>query len=46
METSECSSKRENQEKEFLDETYDYKPVSITHWMPYPEAPKEESDNE
>lgn len=32
--------------KEFLDETYDYKPVSITHWMPYPEAPKEESDNE
>lgn len=32
--------------KEFLDETYDYKPVSITHWMPYPDAPKEESDNE
>lgn len=32
--------------KEFLDEAYDYKPVSITHWMPYPEAPKEESDNE
>lgn len=32
--------------KEFLYETYDYKPVSITHWMPYPEAPKEESDNE
>nr|DAO92637.1 MAG TPA: restriction alleviation protein [Caudoviricetes sp.] len=32
--------------KEFLDETYDDKPVSITHWMPYPDAPKEERDNE
>jgi Lar family restriction alleviation protein len=32
--------------KEFLDEMYDNKPVSITHWMPYPDAPKEESDNE
>lgn len=28
--------------KEFLDETYDYKPVSITHWMPFPEAPWED----
>lgn len=32
--------------KEFLDETYDYKPVSITHWMPYPEAPKEDEEDE
>lgn len=32
--------------KEFLDEMYDNKPVKITHWMPYPDAPKEESDNE
>jgi hypothetical protein len=32
--------------KEFLDEAYYYKPVSITHWMPYPDAPKEERDNE
>jgi Lar family restriction alleviation protein len=31
--------------KEFLDEAYDYKPVSITHWMPYPEAPKEGEDD-
>lgn len=32
--------------KEFLDETYDDKPVSITHWMPYPDAPEEEDDDE
>nr|DAJ42207.1 MAG TPA: restriction alleviation protein [Caudoviricetes sp.] len=32
--------------KEFLDEAYDYKPVSITHWMPYPDAPEEEDDDE
>lgn len=32
--------------KEFLDETYDYKPVSITHWMPYPDAPKEDEEDE
>lgn len=32
--------------KEFLDETYDDKPVSITHWMPYPEAPEEDADDE
>lgn len=32
--------------KEFLDEMYDNKPVKITHWMPCPESPKEESDNE
>lgn len=31
--------------KEFLDETYDYKPVSITHRMPYPEAPKEDEED-
>jgi hypothetical protein len=31
--------------KEFLDEAYYYKPVSITHWMPYPEAPKEDEDD-
>lgn len=32
--------------KKFLDETYDNKPVSITHWMPYPEAPKEDEEDE
>lgn len=32
--------------KEFLYETYDYKPVSITHWMPYPDAPKEDEEDE
>lgn len=32
--------------QEFYDEMYPGKPVSITHWMPYPDAPKEESDNE
>lgn len=32
--------------QEFRDEMYPGKPVKITHWMPYPDAPKEESDNE
>jgi hypothetical protein len=32
--------------KEFLDELDDDKLVKITHWMPFPEAPWEESDNE
>lgn len=32
--------------KEFLDEMYDNKPVKITHWMPCPEAPKEDADDE
>ena len=32
--------------QEFCDEMYPGKPVKITHWMPYPDAPKEESDNE
>lgn len=32
--------------KEFLDEMYDNKPVKITHWMPYPESPKEDEEDE
>lgn len=32
--------------KEFLDEMYDNKPVKITHWMLYPEAPKEDEGDE
>lgn len=32
--------------QEFCDEMYPGKPVKITHWMLYPDAPKEESDNE
>lgn len=32
--------------KEFLDEMYDNKPVKITHWMPYPEAPEEDEEDE
>lgn len=33
--------------KEFLDELDDNnKPVSITHWMPYPDAPKEDEEDE
>lgn len=32
--------------KEFLDEIDDNKPVEITHWMPYPEAPKEDEEDE
>lgn len=32
--------------KEFYDETYPSKPVSITHWMPLPEAPEEDADDE
>ena len=32
--------------KEFLAEMDDNKPVKITHWMPYPEAPKEDEDDE
>lgn len=32
--------------KEFIDELDDDKPVKITHWMPFPKAPWEESDNE
>lgn len=31
--------------KEFLDEMYDNKPVSITHWMPCPDAPKEDEED-
>lgn len=27
---------------EFYDEMYNDKPVRITHWMPFPDAPKEE----
>nr|DAG44836.1 MAG TPA: Protein of unknown function (DUF551) [Caudoviricetes sp.] len=32
--------------QEFCDEMYPGKPVNITHWMPYPEAPKEDYDDE
>lgn len=33
--------------KEFLDELDDNnKPVSITHWMPYPDEPKEDEEDE
>lgn len=30
--------------KEFLDELDDNKPVKITHWMPFPDAPKEDDE--
>nr|DAH68306.1 MAG TPA: Protein of unknown function (DUF551) [Caudoviricetes sp.] len=32
--------------QEFRDEMYPGSPVSITHWMPYPEAPKEDEEDE
>lgn len=32
--------------QEFYDEMYPGKPVSITHWMPYPDAPKEDEEDE
>lgn len=32
--------------QEFCDEMYFGKPVSITHWMAYPDAPKEDCDDE
>lgn len=32
--------------QEFCDEMYPGKPVSITHWMAYPDAPKEEQGDE
>ena len=32
--------------QEFHDEMYPGKPVSITHWMPYPDAPKEDEEDE
>lgn len=32
--------------QEFRDEMYPGSPVSITHWMPYPDAPKEDEDDE
>ena len=32
--------------QEFCDEMYFGKPVSITHWMPYPDAPKEDAGDE
>lgn len=30
--------------QEFRDEMYPGSPVSITHWMPYPDAPKEDDE--
>lgn len=32
--------------QEFCDKMYPGKPVSITHWIPYPDEPKEEDDDE
>ena len=32
--------------QEFCDDMYPGKPVSITHWMPYPDAPKEDEKDE
>ena len=32
--------------QEFRDDMYPGKPVSITHWMAYPDAPKEEQGDE
>lgn len=32
--------------QEFRDKMYPGKPVSITHWMPYPEAPEEDEEDE
>lgn len=32
--------------QEFRDEMYPGSPVSITHWMPYPDAPKEDEEDE
>ena len=33
-------------EKEFYDGMYNGKPVKITHWMPYPEVPEEDEEDE
>lgn len=32
--------------QEFCDDMYPGKPVKITHWMPYPDEPKEDEEDE